>query len=884
MNNNCYIRSFEASDLYSHIYRGYNLKDEYIGMIPYSLELIQLESLKGFKVRHDKNQNKISPDIINVTFDTKVKNTKDIITKINEKISKAESQIIEITYQIESLTDRKQNEKLNQRLKKAKEYLKKLQNFHNKANGEHWQEVKIPELRKWIYTNGFTIDEKNKRTGNIKSIHYVVYKRSPAKARTGQCLFIKESLYKNMIKWSRINLPFRKNKEIDYPSLLATESLTLSSIEDTIKIPVENMLLINDVDSVFRWSVDRVFNDNGKIVCAKDDNFEIINSLYDGESLLDSSLFDGHGFMQLRQHFFKSAAFNCNVQMFLRDYFEAHIGQSGGAYDDWKLKDMFGNEIFAKEARFIFTPNSLKVLKFGNIVGGKDKIYEYWRNFVKSENCIFGVCKSEKPSKHGYADGKIINQLSYQMINSLQAKEDDIIRLSAFEVDYIKRLQNDDATYIDYLKYDANKQNANDMWVALYQHNSNIVNTQEFCQYRAQKVHAYKVNCMQGHIRLQGDYCTMCGNGLSMLYQAVGVPYRDGRGELHDNEVYCTGFDFDKPLVGFRNPHTTPGSVLIVKNVHNGLYERYFNATDNIVYVNSIDFPLQDTLAGSDFDGDTVLLIDNPDLLKIANRMHESGKYRIYINDIDSSKKKYKLCPADMVKIDAILGESQKTIGQDIDWGAFAQSLYWATGDSKYYEYIQITSALSNIAIDNAKKLYDIDLMDEINKIKKQLPNVEKPLFFRFVGKSKNKNVKSLKPYNCPMDYLYNVFNNIKRANKKDDCIDLSELLNDKYKNIYTEDRKQADKIIDMIISYSNYTKFINAKYNSCDKEDKEIKETIIQNANDRFKGRMQKLKINCATMYRVLSKVLHIDGNITTYLNALFNANNMQFLSLFEK
>lgn len=837
------------------MFRNYKLKDEYIGMIPYSLNLIKLYSLKGFKTHKDKHDKIISNDIINVTFDTKVKDSKSIGKCVDNKIKNTD------------------NQKYIDALNKYKEMVV------SNSGEKHWGEINITDLRNWIYENGFTVKEINKRTGIVKDVHYVCYKRSPAKARTGQCLFIKESLYKDMIKWSRIGLPFRENMEIDYPSLLATESLTLSSIVDTIRIPVKNMLLLDDVDSTFQCAVDRVFKQDGKIVCEQDNDYEISNSLYDGESLLDSSFFNGHGFMQLRQHFFKSAAFNCNIQQFMRDYFKVHIAQFDRAYDDWTLKDMFGNEIFAKEVRFIFTPNSLKVLKFANIVDGKNEIYNCWKAFLQKENYTFGICKNEKPSKRGYIDGKILNQTAYQMINSLDASKEDIARLSAFEIGYTKRLKNDDTTFMDYLAYDSNEQNSNDMWIALYHQNPEIVNTDVYRDFKATKIHDYNKHCMRGKIRLQGDYMTMCGNGLAYLYHAVGVDYRAIKDELQGNDVYCTGFDFGKSLVGFRNPHTTPGSVLVVRNVHNSQYQRYFNPTDNIVYVNSIDFPLENALAGSDFDGDTVLLIDNPDLLQIANKMRESGKYRIYINDIDSSKKKYKLCAADMATIDAILGESQKTIGQDIDLGAFAQSLYWDTADDDYYTLIQITSALSNIAIDNAKKLYDITLMDEINKIRKQLPNIDKPLFFRFVGKSKYKNNRKLQHYNCPMDYLQEIFSKIRKANKKDESFYINEFLNDKYKNVYQEDRHQISVVMDMITSNINYVKSLKAK-----NMDKDTKNMLISDSLNVFKSRLAKKKINTATMYSLLRQICKLNQNIIPYFNALFLTHNDEFVSIFAK
>jgi hypothetical protein len=56
--------------------------------------------------------------------------------------------------------------------------------------------------------------------------------------------------------------------------------------------------------------------------------------------LLDSRFFeDGIAMKLLRNHMFKSAAFNCNIQKFFVDNCPEGID-----YDDWKLSDMLGNQ------------------------------------------------------------------------------------------------------------------------------------------------------------------------------------------------------------------------------------------------------------------------------------------------------------------------------------------------------------------------------------------------------------------------------------------------------------------------------------------------------------------------------------------------------------
>ena len=76
-------------------------------------------------------------------------------------------------------------------------------------------------------------------------------------------------------------------------------------------------------------------------------------------------------------------------------------------YDTAVIKDMFGNEHYAKDIKLITTDNAMKWLKF-NIS------YDYWCKKVYENQCNFGVVKTAHKSKLGE-----VQKMSYQMINSL---------------------------------------------------------------------------------------------------------------------------------------------------------------------------------------------------------------------------------------------------------------------------------------------------------------------------------------------------------------------------------------------------------------------------------------------------------------------------------
>ena len=94
------------------------------------------------------------------------------------------------------------------------------------------------EIREHLYTHGFDID----------GIHYVRYKRSAGASRNGKCLFIAEPLYADMMAWSSCDLSV--DTASDQASWQAYIALTLSSIENVIKLPKKSILIIRDRVSI----------------------------------------------------------------------------------------------------------------------------------------------------------------------------------------------------------------------------------------------------------------------------------------------------------------------------------------------------------------------------------------------------------------------------------------------------------------------------------------------------------------------------------------------------------------------------------------------------------------------------------------------------------
>jgi hypothetical protein len=850
-NKNVYIMSLEASDIFSHMHRGLDLKPNYCGMIPYSLELVKLEKAK-LNTKISITDKKLSRDIINVKFNTKVKDANTIAESINKKISKTDTN--------------------------NTEYIQKLNDFLSlvEQNKNTWHEVSNTELREMFYTNGFTLSFTDKKTGEITDIDYVVYKRSSSKSRVGQCLFIRKELYKQMINWSRMYLPFKQGMEIDYPSLLAYESLVGSAIEYTVKINPKNILIIDDVISKFNQVCNVVKKDEVTgLLRSFEEETEIESNLFDGQALLQCDYFTkGKGMMLLRNHMFKSAAFNTNIQKFLKDNCPIDVD-----YEDWQLSDMFGNKIYAKDVHMVITPSSLKALKFADVIGSKKDMWHYWQQIVINDDCLFGVCKSEKGSKRNFGDN-VLQQMSYQMINSLPATKDDIKDLAGFELDYIDRLKNDDSVFIDYLVNTANEVNSNSMLVDLHNRNCNIVNTKLFRDFRKKEIHNYINYIKSGKIRLHGDYCVMVGNPIEMLHHAIGDfdvnNIRDYQQPLKGNEIYTKMFEDKQELTGFRNPHTSPSNVMVAVNKYCKEIDRYFNFSKNIVVVNAINFALQQTLSGSDYDSDTVLLVKNDRLLELAKVC--SSNYKICVNALSAEKTQYRLTNYDMFVIDNKLSVSQRLIGEVTNTAQHLMSVYWHRLSNyqdadDVLDKINVLTVLSGVSIDLAKKLYDIDFEKEL--LNNSIAG-DKPLFFRYV--SQNKNIKNkIVKYNCPMDHLQEIIQT-KNAKQTLDINILDLLIK---QNLKGANRKQQKKIIDLTNEMCNKLNGLYVLRVTGDTEeiDRQIEDVIIEYTN-KIKNR----KMKSDTMYGLILEVITNGSYPLRQLNALYQAYPEIFINAFKK
>ncbi len=712
--------------------------------------------------------------------------------------------------------------------------------IHRSENGKI---VKIRQLREYFYENGFRID----------GIHYVRYKRSAGSSREGKCLFIDERLYKAMAKWSECGL----KPKTDLASWESYKALSLSSIKGIVKIPLAGILFVPDYKSTFKEEVVSVELHDGALIAAHKQT-EITNDIWDGESLLDESVFRGNyadkHMLLLRNKFFKSCAFRTKLQKWFQD-------------KNITLKELKsrGFVTFATDINqivMVTTPNSLKYLKFA---GGFTE--RNIRNWMENINDTFGVVKWDKSTR--FFHGKMV-QSSYQLLNTLGLTETQAAELLQPSIDYISLLRKD----VDFMRYhftDAFAREKDDeepvrpdgiadradVIFTLMHKCPHFDETELYANFRNDVVKSLKERLKRGHILLNGTNATLFGNGPELLKYIAGEEIIS---ELHSGQIYCKRFADKTKLLCARSPHITMGNLYSAENSTQGEIWNYFDLGENIVCVNAIGENIQQRLNGCDYDSDTMLLTDEKLLVETAEKYKDL--FKVPVCKIETVKKENQTLP----ELDH--DTSNNKIGEIVNLSQKLNSLIWDKihkGESEekikeIYGDVCKLAVLSGLEIDKAKRACDIvNVGKELIALRKKYDKPS-PVFFQEIDESSKE--KQYIFYDTAMDYVYAIASKIHfRKGREQVCLYrpiLEQLAYNLASGNATEYRHK-DKIVGIIDDVKAKTNRLYMELRTADEQEREV---IYAQISD-IKTERDKLVNKWLTNENVLMLVLrHYEKN----------------------
>lgn len=704
--------------------------------------------------------------------------------------------------------------------KKENEYTLVVINlkFNYTYKPENGKPVKIKDLRAHFYQNGFYLG----------GVHYVRYKRSAGSSREGKCLFIDERLYKTMDKWSGCGLKV----QTDLASWESYKALSLSSIKGTINIPLDGILFVPDYKSIFTEEVVSVELKDGKLI-AEQKQTEITNDIWDGESILDESVFangyaDKH-MLLLRNKFFKSCAFRTKLQKWIKD--------KSITLADLKTRG-FTLATDVSQIVMVTTPNSLKYLKFAGGLSEKNI-----RKWTESVNDTFGVVKWDKGTRFFHGD---MVQSSYQLLNTLGLDKAQVEKLLQPSFDYISLVRSD----VEFMRYhftdayvrekeekekkvpDGLAERAEVIFRLLFSC-SFFDCTALYANFRDDVISGLKTNLRRGHILLNGTNATLFGNGPELLKYIAGEKVAS---ELKKGQIRCARFENGAKLLCARSPHITMGNLYAVENNLDGDIWNYFDLGKNIVCVNAIGENIQQRLNGCDYDSDSMLITDDKLLVESAERYKEQFKVPVCgISSMGKSGQTLSELDHDTSenKIGEIVNLSQKLnsiIWNEIHHGVPKEKIL------EIYNDVCKLAVLSGLEIDKAKRAYDnVNVGKELSALRKKY-NRPAPIFFKEIDEKGKENEYAF--YDTTMDYIYQEvkkFNFQKGKRKTKDYMPISWVIGGKATSDNATDYRHRDKIIEICEEYRTRIDRLYMELRIADDQEREvIYEKIAEEKDER--------------------------------------------------
>lgn len=644
------IKNFSAGQLYE-----YNLGAR--DYLPYTSAMLTNSLFLDFLLENGLkvSKNGFTRDVICLNFDMGAKSYEDTRDNIVNKIKEIDDE----------------------------EKIKRLEFLLNKVdeNRDKYVKKRKEDIRIEYYEHGIDIKYHTKdKAGNIKKteiIHYKMLYRSAGKAKQGSVMFICSRLYKKAHDFIYMGLKMPKhNAPIVEAS--AYVSLIASTIVGRMRIEPENILILKDVDSFFRREVVSIGIDDKKHCYAKRiQDYELKNTLFDGQALIDDSIFPkwGEGYVLLRHHMTKCAAFHTNIQRFFKDWY-------GDEYESAKVVDMWGNEHYAKDIKMITTDNAMKWLKFG-------VPYDYWCNKVHENGCQFGIVKTAHKSKYGD-----VQRMSYQMINTLDVEIMDGVL--ARSKSYVEQLKSDNDVFIDYLRDNENFSNDYEVLVALCEQDSEFVRSEYFRSRKKKIIDGYVKNLKFGKVLQEGDNLVMVGSPYAMLLYSVGedVEKDNTFGQEQDCiQCYTKRFGADEYLAGFRSPHNSKSNIIGLKNIESDILDKYFYIGEQCIAMNCKHTDVQDRLNGCDWDSDQIFVTNQDDIADYAKYCYIN--HPTIVNNIPKEKNHYDLSMYNHAVIDNNLAKAQMAIGESSNLAQLALTYGYSFTDKSYDDYVCILSVVA---------------------------------------------------------------------------------------------------------------------------------------------------------------------------------------------
>lgn len=266
------------------------------------------------------------------------------------------------------------------------------------------------------------------------------------------------------------------------------------------------------------------------------------------------------------------------------------------------------------EPMMILTESQYKGLKYFKEDGTYKDWERYWDKFYKYGHC-FGVAKwnfslDEEP---------VYTRANYQILQDLDLSYEDFAPLAYDSIRWIEKIIDGDKLYTYcFLGLMADNRTALNNYGKAILRNPEMLKEYGVRNYLISLIDKYKDDMKCGKLWLKACFKFLVPDIIMMLEHIGGL---EVKGRLEADEFYS--FNKEGQILGERlierNPHICRSEHTILKGTTNSVLDKYCGHLVNTCIINGKSLTPQ-RLNGADTDGDLVLVVDNPNMMKGIHR------------------------------------------------------------------------------------------------------------------------------------------------------------------------------------------------------------------------------------------------------------------------
>lgn len=540
---------------------------------------------------------------------------------------------------------------------------------------------------------------------------YIYLSSSAGQIRTKRALFIKESVWKQYEKTLMCGLTIdsiNAKGGCNPNKYLAYMALTNSATDEWKEFDIEKVIVVNDLETKVMGTYDFI-NDKDFSVVRKTDYMPITHT--DGCGMVLPNAF---GVQQknkmVRLPFVKGLLGVFDFVKFIKDNNGSPV-----------VKDIYGieHDIVAEDIQVILTESQFKMHKYYDS-------WEEYKCYFKKYHCRAAFTNPEEDKKRNAS-------INYQMLQSLTDITDDEIKdIAKLSVDKLNHFCDSKKSVLEF--FGVVPENVDPTYfqqgIMLYE---NLLNDEYTKKVLRDNKNSTIKRYRAGKLKVCGKY-TFVLPDLYAFCEYLFLGQNNPKGLLSNGEIYCSMFSKNEKLDCLRSPHlykehAIRQNVAYIENEKRERISEWF--CTKAIYISCFD--MISKILQCDFDGDTLLVIPDEAIVKVAERNMRDIVPLYY----DMKKALPSELNNESIYNGLVAAFTGGNIGQfsnDISKIWNSDTFISGSDDEKKQAifYVACLTAQNNYVIDYAKTLYKPEFPSHIKVGIKEYTKKKLPYFFQY--------------------------------------------------------------------------------------------------------------------------------------------------------